>query len=157
MSKIIITMVLTILLATMMVPRQVGSTYIPVNPHTLSPRDVITYYSNLYGADEVVLQRMADCESDWNKNTRGDSKNGVYLARGMYQYHSETWKRHSGYMGETLDRYSYHDQSKLVAWISVNRPEALREWTSYRAIQNGGVYKFHSKLLQKDFTVTCKI
>lgn len=152
-----LTMALAMLVGTLVFARPAGSTYIPIDPKTLSPKEVITYYSNLYGADEALLQRMADCESNWNEDPNGDKKDGVYLAKGMYQYHTETWLRHSGYMGENLDRLSYHDQAKLVAWISVNKPEALTEWTSYRAIRNGGTYTFHSKLLNKSFTVTCKL
>lgn len=136
-----------------MVPREVGSTYIPVDPHTLSPKEVITYYSDLYGADEAVLLAMADCESNFNPRAVGDGGR----AHNIFQFHAGTFARYEKLFGEDLNYHSYHDQSKLVAWIAVNKPESLKEWTSYVAIQNGGVYKFYSKLLQRHFVVYCSL
>lgn len=144
-------MVLAILIGAFALPRTVGSTYIPVDPRTLSPREVITYYSNLYGADEVTLMKMATCESTMNPKAIGDGGR----ARNIFQYHKPTFDRYSKLLGETLDYHSYHDQAKLTAWLYVNHPEELRAWTSFRALQNGGTYKFYSKLLQKHFVIHC--
>lgn len=153
MSKIALTMVLTILLATVMVPREVGSTYIPIDPYILSPKEVITYYSDIYGADEKLLLAMADCESNFNPSAIGDGGR----AKSIFQYHRGTFDRYAKLFGQQLDYHSYHDQAKLTAWLSVSNPKALNEWTSYRAIQNGGVYKFYSKLLQRHFVVYCHL
>ena len=96
---------------------------------------------------------MADCESDFHPSIKGDGGR----AHGLFQYHKGTFDRYAKLSGMTLDYYSYEDQAQLTAWLYVNKPESLREWTSYRAIQNGGTYKFYSKLLQRHYVVTCKL
>lgn len=146
-------MALAMLVGTLVFARPAGSTYIPIDPKTLSPKEVITYYSNLYGADEALLLKMAECESGFNQGSLGDSGRAV----GIYQYHAGTFKHYAKLFGQELDYYSAHDQAMLTAWLSVNKPESLNEWTSYRAIRNGGTYAFYSKLLQKHFVVTCEI
>lgn len=153
MKLLSLTMALSMLVGTLVFARPAGSTYIPIDPRTLSPKEVITYYSNLYGADEVVLLKMAECESNFNPNAVGDGNR----AKNLYQFHRGTFDRYSRLFGQELDYDSYHDQAMLTAWLAVNKPEALNEWTSYRAIKNGGTYSFYSKLLQKHFTVVCKI
>lgn len=122
-------------------------------PKELTIEETIAKYSQIYGAPERLLYSMAMCESNLNPNIKGDSG----LAVGLFQYHDGTWNRMSSYMGETLDKYSWHDQIKLTAWVAANRPDRLREWTSYVAIQKGGTYSFYSKLLKRNFTVHCKM
>lgn len=151
--KFLTTIVLSLFLASTVFASPAGSTYIPVNPRELSPTEVISYYSKQYGADEPVMQKMAECESNHNPMAVGDGGRALNI----YQYHKGTFLTHSKMMGEELNYNSFHDQAKLAAWISVNRPEELQAWTSYRAIKNGGTYKFYSKLLGRWFTVECKL
>lgn len=146
-------MVLSMFVGALVFARPAGSTYIPIDPRTLSPKEVITYYSNLYGADEALLLKMAECESNFNPNALGDGNR----ARGVFQYHEGTFNRYAKVFGQELDYHSAHDQALLTAWLAVNKPEALNEWTSYRAIKNGGKYSFYSRLLQKHFVVYCSL
>lgn len=122
----------------------------------LTPSDYIVKYANQFNTDPNVLLKVAKCESEIKQTTKGDYLNGTYLAIGLFQYHQGTWIRHSKLLGEELDRDSVEDQAKLAAYIFANYPEARNEWTTYRAIMNGGVYSFYSKLLGKHYTVICR-
>lgn len=157
MSKIISLLVFVALFVVSTAEAQAPYIERPQGCPTDDVRSMIECYSEIYGANKAVLLKMAECESGFDGNKKGDYLNGVYLAQGLYQYHQETWKRHTGYMGETLNKNSPQDQAKLVAWISVNGPSALNEWTSYVAIKNGGTYSFYSKLLKRSYTVVCKL
>lgn len=120
------------------------------------PTDVkgmIVYYSEQYGASLPLLDKMADCESDFNPLAKGDGGK----AHNVYQYHYARFIEDAKLMGETLDYNSAHDNIKLAVWISVHYPERMQAWTSYRAIKNGGVYSFYSRTLKKHYTVYCKL
>lgn len=117
--------------------------------HTLE--NTVYFFSDKYSVDPMLILNMIKCESKGNPQAIGDSG----LAKGIMQYHTETFIRHSKEFGEVLDINSQYDQIKLAVWaISTNKGN---EWTSYRAIKNGGAYSFYSKLLKKNFTVICKI
>ena len=120
----------------------------------LSYQAQIDYFSDLFGVDNSLVKGMVQCESiNWNPQAKGDYKNGKPLAFGLFQYHKETFERHSKKFGEELDYYSSYDQIKLGTWAIANGYG--REWTSYRAIENGGTYSFYSNLLEKHFTAKC--
>lgn len=117
----------------------------------------INKYGNEYKSDMSILNAVIRCESKYNQNAKGDFKNGKYLAIGLGQYHEETWERHTKLSGLGGSRYIEEDQIKQLAWTFANGSEEMKEeWTSYRAIKNGGEYTFYSKQLQKTFTVKCK-
>lgn len=111
----------------------------------------IVYYANLYGFDSEIGLKVAECESNFSNKAIGDSGK----SKGIFQFQKETFNRHSKQMGETLDYTSAHDQIKLAMWSMSNGN--AREWTTYRAIMNGGTYTFYSKQLKKTFTVYCKL
>lgn len=127
----------------------------------MSEKEKAVYYLNKYGeeynSNMGELLGVVLCESNNEMSKKGDMKNSVYLAKGIGQYHQETWERHSKMSGFNGDINSLKDQAKQLAWtFSDNGTESMRrEWTTYRAIKNGGVYKFHSTLLNKEFTVRC--
>ncbi len=129
-----------------------ASTDIPAPPIPHDVKGMIVYYGGQYGAEIPLLDKMAFCESTYNPKAVGDSGR----AHNVYQYHEATFYSHAKLMGEKLNYKSAHDQIKLTAWISVNHPDKLRAWTSYRAIKNGGTYSFYSKQLKKHYTVKCK-
>jgi hypothetical protein len=54
-----------------------------------------------------------------------------------------------------LDYNSAHDQAKLGMW-AISQGYG-NEWTAYVAIKNGGVYKFYSRQLKKNFVVKCSL
>lgn len=116
----------------------------------LSIDEQIDHYATLYGVEGSLIKKMVQCESEYKTTAIGDGG----MARGLLQYHQGSFKRHAELFGEELDYYSSHDQIKLGTWAVANGYG--REWTSYRAIQNGGTYSFYSKLLQRHYTVVCK-
>jgi hypothetical protein len=124
-------------------------TYIVI-PSELSLEGQVNYYSGVFQTDANLVKRVIECESKWNVNAVGD--NG--LSNGIAQFQKASFNRLSKLMGETLDYNSPHDQIKLLVWCIKNGHG--REWTAYRAIQNGGTYSFYSKQLGKSFTVVCK-
>lgn len=117
--------------------------------------DIITLiglYAEKYGVDKDVLIKMAECESNFKQDTHGDKNN----AFGLYQFWKETWHRHSmKYFGYELDRQSIVDQIMLAS-AAISGGDG-NEWTTYRAIKNGGSYTFYYKLEKRYVTVYCKI
>ena len=126
-----------------------------------TPQEYIVEYSKQFNTDPNLLLKIARCESQFDPLTKGDYKDGQYLAIGLYQYHAGMWDdseklyRKDVY-DEDLDRNSYQDQAKLTAFIFAEHPNLRTKWTSYVAYANGGTYKFYSKLLGKNYTVVCK-
>lgn len=128
-------------------------------PETIQKQ--IEYYSDLYGADSKTLSKVAQCESQLGKKNKGDLKNGVYLAIGIYMYHNATWDSmanmfYKEYPTRHLDKYSNQDQIELTAWVFAKHPELRKHWTTYIAYSRGGTYTFYSKILERWFTVVCK-
>lgn len=114
--------------------------------------NLIKLYSEKYQVDKNVLIKMAECESNFKQNTYGDKNN----AFGLYQFWNETWHRHSiKYFGHELDKNSVVDQIMLAS-AAISGGDG-NEWTSYRAIKNGGSYTFYYKLEKRYVTVYCKI
>lgn len=132
-------------------PQRIVSEELKISQLSLTRQ--IDYFTTLYGVDNSLVTKVIKCESKGISTAKGDSKGGKYLAYGLFQYHKESFKRHAKIFGEELDYYSSYDQLKLGIW-AISKGYG-NEWTSYRAIKNGGVYSFYSKLLQKDFTVIC--
>lgn len=111
----------------------------------------VNQFSNIYNVDPKLVSKIIQCESQFDHDALGDGGQ----AFGVMQYHKASFQRHAKLMGEELDYYSTHDQIKLSVWAIANGH--AREWTSFRAIQNGGVYSFYSKKLKKHYTVKCKL
>lgn len=113
-------------------------------------KETVSYYAQVNGVDPNLALSMMMCESEGKQGAIGDGTHAV----GIFQYWPETWKRHSTkYFGEVLDRKSTIDQAK-VATAAIAGGDA-KEWTSYRALKNGGSYTFFYKLEQKYITVRC--
>jgi len=121
-----------------------------VKVQDMTIKDQVTYYSNLHGVDPNLALSMMQCESKGKQGAKGDGNR----ASGIFQYWNDTWNRHSlKYFGVILDKNSAHDQAKL-ATAAIAGGDG-REWTSYRALMNGGSYTFFYKLEQKWITVRC--
>lgn len=116
----------------------------------LSINEQINHYATLNGIEGSLIKKIVKCESEFKTTALGDGGR----AYGLMQYHKASFERHAKLFGEELDYYSSHDQIKLGTF-AISKGMG-REWTSYRAIMNGGEYSFYSKLLQKNFTVRCK-
>ncbi len=111
---------------------------------------LVNHFSIQHGIDPKLALSMMMCESEGNQGAKGDG----HRASGIFQYWNDTWKRHSTkYFGEILDINSPLDQAK-VATAAIAGGDG-REWTSYRALMNGGSYTFFYKLEQKWITVRC--
>lgn len=148
----------TIMVACVMISLLISSAKVSIaeSPTYKTAKDYIVEYAELYDTDATVLLKVAECESELGKKNKGDYKNGEYLATGIFMYHKETWSRHSNLFGEKLDINSINDQAKLTAFIFSKYPNLRNEWTTYRAIKNGGTYSFYSKLLERHFVIKCK-
>ena len=114
--------------------------------------DNITHFSELYGSNEDIVRAVIRCESHGLHSAKGDGGN----ANGIAQFWEGTFNRMSNKLGEKLDYNSEYDQVKLLSF-AMSKPELAREWTSYRAIMNGGKYTFYSKVDKKIHTVYCKL
>ena len=124
----------------------------------MSTQEMITLYSNEYGVDKNLIYSVMMCESG-GIHVIGDSGKAV----GQFQFWNETWERYSRKFNqefgtnEKFDKNSLHDQIKLASWVFSLGEDARREWTTYRSIQNGGIYKFYSSSLKKHSVVKCSM
>lgn len=118
----------------------------------LTVPELIHKYAELYGSNEQELLKVAQCESHLDPTVVGDGGR----AKQVFQYHKETFDRHSKLLGENLDYASTEDNIKLAAFIFAKHPDSRNEWTTYVAIKNGGKYSFYSRLLKSYFVVYCK-
>lgn len=114
---------------------------------------LIEYYSGIYHQDPALLKKVAECESKYGKNLKGDSG----LAFSVYQFHKNTFDNWSKEFGEKLDYGSYHDHIKLAVWSFAQGENHRNAWTTYVAIKRGGTYSFYSKQLKKSFVVKCSL
>lgn len=113
--------------------------------------EVIEKYSTEYGLDKNLVYSMLFCESTLNENAIGDSGK----SKGISQYNPNTFIRHEKKLGEDLDEQSWHDSIKLMTFAIANGMG--NEWTSYRAIKNGGSYTFKNSYTGKTQTVKCNL
>lgn len=121
-----------------------------VNPVNLTSEQQIAYFSQLYGGDADMITRMMMCESGGKHSAVGDG----YRSHGIFQFQQPSFERMEEAFGEDLNYQSSFDQIKLATWAISNGYG--REWTSYRAIMNGGRYSFYSNQLHQHFTIYCK-
>ena len=82
-----------------------------------------------YGANPDLLLRIAECESKFNPNAKGDwrSETKEFMARGLFQFWLGTFnafKKESGLLYLKYD--SWQDQAELAAWGFGNGKE--RHW-----------------------------
>lgn len=122
-----------------------------VNPTVLTVEEQIVYYSQMYNTDNGIISKIIQCESQGKQSAVGD--NG--LSRGIAQFQKPTFTSLSKLMGEELDYNSSNDQIKLMVWSIANGYG--RNWTTYRALKNGGTYSFYSNQLGRYYTVYCKL
>lgn len=120
-----------------------------------SVKEQVEFFSEIYGADSKVVNRVIECESGGSHKAVGDGGR----SKGIAQIQGPTWKdleqKFNLEYEEDLHYTSQFDQLKLTTYSIANGEG--RRWTAYRAIMNGGTYSFYSKQLQKHFTVKCKL
>lgn len=123
-----------------------------INPQLLTIEQQIVYFSTLYGTDSNIVLKVIECESGGNHQVTGDGGR----SNGIAQFQRSTFNRMEKILGEDLNYDSQFDQIKLLSF-ALSKPELAREWSSLRAIKNGGVYSFYSRQLKQNFTVVCKL
>jgi len=116
---------------------------------------IVGIYADMYGVDPAIGIAVLKCESRGKHSTEGDNGN----AKGIFQYWDDTWNRHYREFykltGIELSKDSPADNARLAMWaFSTGK---ANEWTTYRAIKNGGTYSFYSRQLKKHFTVKCSL
>lgn len=106
-------------------------TPIPVptsTPDVWSPSDIehlFEQYAGQYGVDKNILERIANCESHFNPNSR----NGDYL--GMFQFSASTWQNYRMKMGldANLDLRTNTEESIRTAAFVVQQ-RGVAPWPS---------------------------
>lgn len=124
----------------------------PVYVKPLTVEETIVKYVTYFAAPAKEITSLFRCESNFRQDVVG-AEGEI----GVGQIKPATFIYLSGLMGEKLDIDSYHDQIKLVTWLSVNEPQELWQWTTWRALKNGGVYTFTSKKTGITYTVHCQV
>lgn len=114
-------------------------------------KELVTKYAQVYNVNSKVMLAMMRCESSGNQSAIGDGGR----AKGLYQYHTGTWERIENKLGKDMDINSEHDQVHMTAYALSQGMGS--QWTSYRAIKNGGTYSFYSRLMKQHYTVKCSV
>lgn len=127
------------------------SSVVEVLKEPLTPIQLADKYAMQYGVDANILKKVMQCESGGNVNVKpGDGGR----ANGVMQFHEPTFYGYAKKLGVNMDYGSYEDQIHLAAYmISIGEG---RQWTTYRALMNGGSYTFFYKLENRYITVYCK-
>jgi hypothetical protein len=115
--------------------------------------ELIEYIAPQYGQDIALQKKINWCESHHDETKIHDGGHGQG-STGFHRKTFEGWKIEFGHPDYVYE--SNYDQIALMAEAFSKGEEYRRAWTTYRAYMNGGTYSFHSNLLDKDFTVTCK-
>ena len=126
-----------------------------VNPVNLTVDEQISYFSNLYQVDVLLVSKVIDCESGGNHSVVSDGNR----SKGIAQIQEPTWKwMEKQYFDEFGVHLSYMvatDQINMLAY-QISKGNG-RNWTAYRTIMNGGKYSFYSTQLQRHFTTYCRL
>lgn len=130
-------------------PTYAQAPYMPTKTQTTA--EMVQYFADQDGYSNAILSKVGSCESGLDQNAVGDHGEAI----GTFQFHQQTFDYLSQKMGEELDINSQYDQIKLAAWALANGYG--NEWTTYRAIQNGGSYTFYSQGENRYITVDCKM
>lgn len=124
----------------------------PVKTKELKDYSVLELIEYFGGDNKTLISKILWCESQHqNFEVWGDD----HKAYGIAQYHEDTFNRYAILMGENLQWKNQIDQIELISWQAQYLPKSLWEWTTYRAIKNGGTYTFIDKKSIKH-TVVCK-
>jgi hypothetical protein len=121
-----------------------------INPLDLSPEQQVVYFSNLYGGNADIALKVMECESGGSHSAKGDGGR----SNGIYQFQQASFNRMEKDFGEDLNYSSRYDQIKLGVW-AISNPKYQREWSAYRALENGGKYSFYSSQMKRYYTVYC--
>lgn len=135
-------------------------TIVPVQAHVITPEEMsveemISSIVPRWNQDPKLISKISWCESQ-HKVKVHDGGYGLGVT-GIHKKTFEKWLiEYEKENVETLDYGSTYDQLKMMTW-AFSKGESYRDdWTTYVAYMKGGVYSFHSKLLNGDFTVYCK-
>jgi hypothetical protein len=138
MKKIIISILIGLCFIALGLSVKVSNAEAPQVPlQEQSSAEIVRHFTNLYGSDYDLVMSVLFCESNF-RMVPGDGGKSY----GHAQYFKETFTRHSKALGEDLNYESSFDQLKLISFDYSYSEAYRKEWTTYRAIQNGGTYIF---------------
>jgi transglycosylase-like protein with SLT domain len=100
----------------------------PVAPEKTIP-EVIGAAAAEFDQDPVLLTRVAFCESTLRPAVIGDGG----LAVGLFQFHPDTWREESRFLGYTEDLRAYPVAASRVAAFMFSRGLQHR-WTCYGTV-----------------------
>ena len=136
---------------------EVKAEEITVQPEPEVPLSPVSYtdkYTSQYGVDIKVFKKVMWCESDNNPkaHNKTDPNGGSF---GIMQFQTRTFYSYAKKIKlENPDISNVEDQIQVASYMfSIGE---AKQWTTYRAIMNGGVYTFTTKQ-GKVHTVRCKL
>lgn len=147
MKRIITTVFIALAVAISASPLEIDA---DIAPKPLTVQETIVKQATYYAAPVKKMTALFRCESHFNQHLIGEEGE-----IGIAQYKKGTFITMSNAMGEKLDINSWSDQIKLTTWVWANHPEWMRQWTTWRALENGGVYTFTSRQTGKTYTIVC--
>lgn len=93
-----------------------------------SIRQIIIKSAIVYNVKPEILVAVAKCESNLNNDSIGDHGK----AKGIFQYHEQTFNSFSELIGKKLNYDSADDQAELTSFIFAHYPQYRNQWTCYR-------------------------
>lgn len=114
---------------------------------------LLGFFAKEYNIDPVPLKKTAWCEShyDMSKHNGTDPNGGSF---GGLQYQKRTFYTYAKLAGiENPDIHNKVHQAKTGAYMfSIGE---AKQWTTWRALMNGGSYTFFYKPINDYYTVYC--
>jgi len=112
-----------------------------------SQEDVIKNYirslSDLAGIDGDFMIKLADCESGFNPDAKGDFRGKIYMAHGLFQWWEKSWKHYNKIYKTDLNRELWTDQVKRS--VEVVRDYGSDDWLNCRNFIKTGSWDFLKK------------
>jgi len=114
---------------------------------TVFGKDVIKNYirslSDLAGIDGDFMIKLADCESGFNPDAKGDFRGKIYMAHGLFQWWEKSWKHYNKIYKTDLNRELWTDQVKRS--VEVVRDYGSDDWLNCRNFIKTGSWDFLKK------------
>lgn len=127
-------------------------TYIQLKQYSVTA--LLEHYAEEYDINLVPLKKVAFCESGFNEKAfNGNDPNGG--SKGFMQFQTKTFYSYANKAGiENANITDKVHQAQVAAYMfSIGEAD---QWTTYRALMNGGTYTFWSNHEKRYITVYCK-
>lgn len=159
---ILLLIALFILLCVTPLKAQKSDLQVPIEPEQekviileeLTPKELLTYFADQYKTSAEDLIKVAMCESGFNEGAHNkEDPNGGSFS--FMQFQLPTFNQYA----KKINIENHNIENKVhVAQVSsyMFSIGEGKQWTTYRALKNGGEYTFFYKPKNKYITVYCK-